>query len=259
MKHISATVISAVVIASMMTGAIGQSRPEGVPSLLGLTVAQAEGRLNGRSFDLIVDMRDSRDRRGTVIAQFPGEGGNPGPDGKILIHVSDGLVVPLEVEGEKPQASERILSQLGFTVQRTRRTLVRSQDELVAVVPNVGTRVDATPDPVTLVVSEAATIPNDLPLSNPTELMKRLDNIGLVSGFEDRTPSPRDLDPSTCRKEFVDRTYHTTPKLGSSVPVGSAVRIIHDGQLVQQTDKTCEDDAAARILTKQRQDDRMPR
>ena len=238
----AAAAIAAIVLlcTALGEGVTAQTETGRVPKLIGLSPTQAERRLEGTGFTLLVERRDSAARRETIFDQFPGEGGAPGPDRRILVHVSDGLIVPRDLERVRSDVAATRLTELGFTVQKTVRAVCAPEDVVIEVVPVGGEQIDATLDPVTLIVSEIGmtTIPSDLPLSEENSTKNGLQAIGLRPVVV--TNMPKEPDKNWDCRSWVFRPHtQISPERGTSVPCGSEVKIILTGRYVSLLNPSC--------------------
>lgn len=204
------------------------ARPQAVPDLYGMTLAQAEDRLSRLGLSTVVEREDSALRRDTILRQIPGEGGSAGEGDLVIVWVSNGLVLPDGIVGRSPESARAELQGMGAAVQVTTRDVVNSGDNRVIEVASMapGDRFDATIDALTLVVSNeiGVKVPN-LKGANRAQMQDLLQPLDLKLDYQylSHPPSP---DPDPCWGwAITDNGRTVSPEEGKIVPRGTVIKV----------------------------------
>jgi serine/threonine-protein kinase len=217
--------LAAVTFIAFLFFSTAEANDNRVPDFTGVMLKDAEKRALNLGFELVPDFEDSRHRPDEIFDQFPGAGGQTGPDRRIRVQVSKGLAVP-DVLGLARDNAVSKLEQLGLSWEITTRPVLRVGEGLVGSVnPPQGTRIDPTTEVVFLVVSEfpSAQIPTDLIGLSANEAKRRLDNSGLSADFDRRIRN--NIYANNGWTEYFYTVERSDPPPGQLLREGSQVRL----------------------------------
>lgn len=225
--------------AAVSTTAVAES----IPDLRDLTLSQAETALASTSINLVVERRDSLQRRGTIIEHFPTHGGVTGPDGKLLVWLSDGIMIPNDLINLPGTVAEERLTELGLEVQMLERDVfvgasLLTRGDVVEIIPESGSRIDATLEPINIItaIPHTATVPANLrSLDGIISMRTALEEIGLNSVLDDQSPPQvqyGNTDP--CYQWTYNQHIAVSPPVGSVLDLGSTVTLTVTGSYIEE-------------------------